>query len=395
MSRFLHANESLGRHPLTGSPRMRVLCVVTSSNQLYSGIGRAVFELSKRLKDRVAYEFAIDDQTAKNVDLLVRFGRAEGFPVHVGPARTVSDALDPLNEDLEALLRQPRWDAIECIGWADAATHDVVLRELGDRALFYTPHHQPTWTVAMSAAEAANVEAVHHRMVRRADLVLCDSPWEEHLLRDTISLRSNCTFLPLGCDFRQFRAGPTQRQRQLLFVGDMREPRKRFDRVLAVLSRVLPRHPELRLVVVGNRSDQMAEQLGANLRGACDLRGYVSEAELRALYAESLGLVLFSDFEAFGIPILEALACGTPVFLSRQEATLSLFGSFRGARFCPADDLDATSAIVEAALGAGDIPVCEAIRDRARLQATFDWSLLAPRKWQALSAGWLRHRACA
>jgi glycosyltransferase involved in cell wall biosynthesis len=374
---------------------MRVLSIVTSSNQLYSGIGRALFELSRRLRPRIAYEFAIDDRTAKNVDLLTRFGRDAGFPVHVGPACSVPHALDPRNADLPRLLRRREWDAIECVGWADAATHDAVLYELGDRALFYTPHHQPTWTVPMSAHEATTIEAVHHRMVRRADVVLCDSPWELRTLRDTISLRSNCTFLPLGCDFRAFRAGPPERKPQLLFVGDLAEPRKRFDRVLTVLSRLLPTRPDLRLVVVGNRSDQVAGQLPAEVRHACELRGYVSESDLRGAYAESAGLVLLSDFEAFGIPILEALACGTPVFLSEQEATQSLFGGFKGARFCPADDLEATLGVFEAALSSGSVAVSEAIRDRGRLEAAFNWEILAERKWQALSAGRFRHRTSA
>src|SRR5579864_5675630 len=73
----------------TGAPRMKVLCILSSSNQLYSGIGRALFELSKRLADRVAYEFAIDNSVAKNVDLLLQFSAEHAFPVRVGPGRPI------------------------------------------------------------------------------------------------------------------------------------------------------------------------------------------------------------------------------------------------------------------------------------------------------------------
>ena len=91
------------------------------------------------------------------------------------------------------------------------------------------------------------------------------------------------------------------------------EPRKRFDRVLDLFGRLRAVRPGLRLVVIGNRSDQAGGLLPEAHRDAIDLRGYVGEAPLRRAYAESRGLVLLSDFEAFGIPILEALASGTPV----------------------------------------------------------------------------------
>jgi glycosyltransferase involved in cell wall biosynthesis len=392
--RFDAGHHLPGRRPSSGTPRMRVLCIVTSSNQLYSGIGRALFELSSRLADRVRYEFAIDDRTARNVDLLVAFGQAHGFPVHVGPARSVDDHLDPLNVDLAPLLRRGRWDAIECLGWADAATHDVVLREAGDVTLAYTPHHQPLWTVPMSAAEAANVARVHARMVRRSDLVLCDSPWERRELQAMAPDRDNCTFLPLGCQFDAFRPGPWPRREQLLFVGDFAELRKRFDRVVEVFGRLLKRRPELQLVVIGNRSDQVHDHLPPAVREACVLRGYVDEEQLRRAYAVSRGLFLLSDFEAFGIPILEGLVSGTPVFLTEMAPTRSLFGRYRGAHFCPPDDLDATAAIVEGVLARGAEAIKETTADRLRLQATFDWDILAARKWEALAAAWFAHRCC-
>ena len=391
-----HAGRPRLRHdPEPGPPRMRVLCVLSSSNQMYSGIGRNVFEVAARLADRVEYTFAIDDRTPRNTDLVVRFGQEHGFPVDVGRGRAVPEALDAGNEDLPALLRARRFDAIECVCWANAATNDALLREAGDAVLAYTPHYQPSWTVPMAPFQAAYTEGVHHRVVRRADVVFCDSPWERVELQAVAPHLGHCRYLPLGCDFARFRPGPPERREQLLFVGDLAEPRKRFDRVLELLAALLRSRPALRLVVIGNRSDEAYGLVPAPLRHAVELRGYVDESALRRAYAESLGLILLSDFEAFGIPILEALACGTPVFLSEQAATRSLFGPFRGAHFCAADDPAATSATVERALADGRDAVAAALADRPRLQATFDWEGLAEQKWRALAAAWFRTHSWA
>lgn len=378
------------------APRMRVLVVLSSSNQMYSGIGRAVFELSSRLHDRVAYEFAIDDLHPRNADLVSRFGREHGLPVHVGRGRLTDDALDAASDELPALVRRGRWDAVECVCFANGATNGALLDALDARTtLAYTPHDQPTWTVPMSAAQEVRTTSVHRRVIERADLVLCDSPDERARLQALAPGRNPCHFLPLGCDFRSFRAGPPTRREQLLFVGDLAEPRKRFDRVLDVFARLLRARPGLRLVVIGNRSDRSLGLIPRGLRHAIDLRGYVDEPELRRAYAESAGLILLSDFEAFGIPILEALACGTPVFLARQAATEGVFGRFRGAHVVPADDPDATARQVAHTLGHLRHAVAEAIDDRRRLRAALDWSILARRKWQLLAAAWFKRNCWA
>ena len=125
------------------TPRMRVLTVLSSSNQMYSGIGRAVFELSDRLQDRVEFEFAIDDLDARNLDLVRDFAEARGIPVHVGRGRKRPEALDNGNEELAALLRRgdgTRWNA--SAGPTPTRTRPS-WRASGDAALIFTPHHQP------------------------------------------------------------------------------------------------------------------------------------------------------------------------------------------------------------------------------------------------------------
>jgi D-inositol-3-phosphate glycosyltransferase len=250
----------------------------------------------------------------------------------------------------------------------------------------------------MGPVPAANTERIHNEVVRRADVVLCDSLYERHQIQSRAPSRNNAAFVPLGCDFQSFEAGGLARKQQLVFVGDLAEPRKRFDRVIGLLEGLRATRPELRLVVIGNRSEAAIERIPPSLRPACDLLGYIDEDSLRRVYRESLGLVLLSDYEAFGIPILEALTSGTPVFLSDIAPTRSIFASFRGAHFCPPDDAGQTLKIVDRTLARTRETLRDVLADRIRLKQRFDWDGLAEKKWQLISAAWTyrnRFRWCA
>jgi glycosyltransferase involved in cell wall biosynthesis len=104
----------------------------------------------------------------------------------------------------------------------------------------------------------------------------------------------------------------------VLFVGAI-QPRKN---PLAALDAA--RAAGLPLVVVGPEKDR---DLAAELRaGGADLRGYVDKDELAGLYRGAAALVLPSRHEGFGLPVLEAMACGTPVVISGDPALREVAG---------------------------------------------------------------------
>ena len=378
--------------------RMRILSVLSSSNQMDLGIGRTVFELSDRLRDRVQFEFAIDDGDERNLNIVKRFAEPRGLTVHVGRGRKRDESWDNGNEDLEELLGRGEWDAVECTYWGNSDTNETVLQNVGATTLIYTPHEQPAWTLPMGPIPAKNTERIHNEVVRRADVILCDSIHERSQIQARALGRNSAAFVPLGCDFRSFKAGNKERKQQLVFVGDPAEPRKRFDRVIGLFESLHAARPELRLVVIGNRSESAIECVPQSLQSECDLLGYVDEESLRRVYRESLGLVLLSDYEAFGIPLIEALASGTPVFLSDIAPTRSLFASFCGAHFCPPDNASQTFEVVEQALERKRATLREVVIDHPRLEARFSWDVVADQKWQLMTSAWTyrnRFRWCA
>ena len=104
----------------------------------------------------------------------------------------------------------------------------------------------------------------------------------------------------------------------VLAVGAV-QPRKNQLRALAAAEEAM-----LPLVVAGPVKD---EALGATLRErGADLRGYVSQEELADLYHGAACLVQASRFEGFGLPVLEAMASGTPVVALDEPALREVAG---------------------------------------------------------------------
>jgi glycosyltransferase involved in cell wall biosynthesis len=104
----------------------------------------------------------------------------------------------------------------------------------------------------------------------------------------------------------------------VLAVGAV-QPRKNHLAALAAAEAV-----PLPLVVAGPVKD---EALAARLRDAgADLRGYVTQDELAELYRGAACLVQASHFEGFGLPMLEAMASGTPVVALDEPALREVGG---------------------------------------------------------------------
>ena len=95
------------------------------------------------------------------------------------------------------------------------------------------------------------------------------------------------------------------------------EPRKNVARLVDAFELVRATHPELDLVVAGAEVTWAPSPLaGTSVRGL----GFVPDTELPALYRGASAFVYPSLFEGFGIPIVEAMACGTPVAASAHPS---------------------------------------------------------------------------
>lgn len=154
--------------------------------------------------------------------------------------------------------------------------------------------------------------------IRRADAVLCIS---ESTRRDLIEFcpdvdPAKLHVIHLGVDDLAFYHEPAGsaavKQQIVLFVGQ-RGGYKRFD--LAV--EAIRQSPSLSLgivgpVLTGEERNLLQSRLGTRWQEF----GPVSNSDLRRLYSTAFAFIFPSDYEGFGLPILEAMACGCPVVAS-------------------------------------------------------------------------------
>jgi alpha-1,3-rhamnosyl/mannosyltransferase len=122
---------------------------------------------------------------------------------------------------------------------------------------------------------------------------------------------------------------PPRNYVQFLYVG-RRDPYKNLPLLIRAYAALCARDLPVRLRVVGAEdprypeAEQTARALGVFDR--IDWSGYVSDPELRVAYQQADVYVLPSRYEGFGLPVLEAMACGTPVICSNTSSLPEVAG---------------------------------------------------------------------
>ncbi len=166
----------------------------------------------------------------------------------------------------------------------------------------------------------------------------------------------------------------------VLFVGTLR--RKKNLRALVEVFSELPEamRETHALVLAGVRTPawpELEERIEAHgLAGRVFLPGYVSDDDLVTLYNLADALVYPSLFEGFGLPPLEAMACGTPVVASSGGAIPEVVG--RAALTFPPGDRGALRGALERVLGEPDV-AADLARKGRRHARRFTWEKTAER----------------
>ena len=135
--------------------------------------------------------------------------------------------------------------------------------------------------------------------------------------------------IPLGYDDQRFQPDDSSsvdgHHPYLLHIGQA-YPHKNLHRLIKAFAALAHRYPEIRLVLAGKPHPSETPQLQALVRqlgldAQIEWRPYVAAPELAGLYRGALAFLFPSLWEGFGLPVLEAMACGTPVLTSYGSGT--------------------------------------------------------------------------
>ena len=227
--------------------------------------------------------------------------------------------------------------------------------------------------------------------VRRADRVITDS---KHSRDDVVRLLGippeRIEVIPLGVDVqfspmrnrldevdavrRRLNLPPTF----ILFVGNI-EPRKGLDTLVDAFSRLVADKP-VHLVIAGAAgwyAGRLGDQIRAlGLQGRVHAIGYVADEDLPAVFSAATLFAYPSRYEGFGLPPLEAMACGVPVVCSNAASLPEVVGD--AAITVPPDDVAALGEALRRVLDDEELRCL--MRERGlRRASTFTWQETARR----------------
>ncbi|RJQ65626.1 MAG: glycosyltransferase family 1 protein [Desulfobacteraceae bacterium] len=193
------------------------------------------------------------------------------------------------------------------------------------------------------AGEAeSQLRIAHERwLAMSADRVVVAAPREmDNLIRFSHARRTHVSVVPCGVNLELFRPADRIASRRhleiapdsdvVLYVGRF-APLKGLDRLIRAAGQLRSRFPKLHLLIIGGDGPQapsslnliaLAAQLG--LADAVRFVGRVEQQDLPPYYSAADLLAFPSDYESFGLVVLEALACGIPVVATPVGAVESI-----------------------------------------------------------------------
>jgi glycosyltransferase involved in cell wall biosynthesis len=285
---------------------------------------------------------------------------------------------------MRALLERGRYDAFHVVDHSYAQlVHALPARRTGvychDLDTFRSviePHREPrpAWFRLMARTALLGLERAavvfHGTQAVREELVTHGVADPNRLVWAPPGVSPEYRPEPSAGDTSGTVLAPLGGRPYLLHVGSS-IPRKRLDVLFAVFAALRARHPELRLVQQGGaltptQREQVA-QLG--IGDALLQPPKLDRATLAGLYRGARAVLVPSEAEGFGLPVIEALACGAPVVASALPVLREVGDT--ACLYCPVGDVEAWVETLDALLSERlPAPAREVRLERAR---RFTW----------------------
>ncbi len=287
----------------------------------------------------------------------------------------------------------PRYDLIHIHGVDFFVDMLGTLKKVHDKPLVLSTHGGFFHTQWFPSFKRAYFNTATRLSLKGVDRVIASSPKDEELFS---RITDNITLVENGIDYDLFSGIDRKvRGEDLVFVGRISR-NKRIDRLLNVFAIIRGRRPRARLVIVGPDWEGLGEDLemqaeSLGVRGSVTFAGNLSQDDLLKTLAGARLFVSASEYEAFGISAVEAMAAGVIVVVNRIQAFQDIVDDGNNGFLADFSDSSAAAEAIGSALEMGE---AEAARMglRARKAASrYDWRDVAEKiiaiYQQVLTAG--------
>ncbi|PSN16620.1 mannosyltransferase [filamentous cyanobacterium CCT1] len=220
-----------------------------------------------------------------------------------------------------------------------------IYRQLGAKLFFSPVPEAPLWSSCRTVVTVHDLIPLHFpqprspltlysryylpQVIRQAEHIICDS---ESTLRDIYRFfgppPGATTVIPLAYDDSHYRFLNLPRQPYFLYVGS-HYTYKNLGRLIQAFAQT--KLPDFKLLIAGVPDPRYTPFLQAQVKemdlgDRVQFLSYVPYSDLPQLINQAIALVFPSLWEGFGLPVLEAMACGTPVITSRVSSLPEVAG---------------------------------------------------------------------
>ncbi|PSB34651.1 glycosyltransferase family 4 protein [Stenomitos frigidus] len=268
----------------------------------------------RSLKPDVVSSFEIDGYTwhRSPADLTAEYGLQGHFKRLLWTQFQLPKFYQKLNSQLlfSVLPEAPLWSSCRSI----VMVHDLIPLHFPKRfspATFYNRHYIP-------------------QVLKQAEHIICNSnATAQDIVRFCDISANQITSIPLAYDAQNFQFLDLPTQNYFLYLGRV-APYKNVQRAIAAFA-TLPHHSDYEFWLAGPPDQRQRPLLQAQiedlkLTNQVKFLDYVAYEDLPRLMNQAIGLIFPSLWEGFGLPALEAMACGTPVITSNLSSLPEVTG---------------------------------------------------------------------
>lgn len=324
------------------------------------------------------------------------YDTVDGVPVRRFAARSMPGGMHWVYMPSMKAMVKDRADLIHAHSYGYHQTHIAAKAAARQGVPFvYTPHYHPPYSTTGGAGRKG-LRAFYDRALgvkpfRAASLVIAVSSVELEWMRPLIPENTRTVVIPNGIELRRFAGGGDGRAFRekhhvhgplLLFTGRL-AVNKRLESVIRLMPDLIKEFPDLTFVAVGEDHGMLApwralaSKLGVEKRVL--FLGHLSAEELVEAYRACDAYVLPSDYEAFGIVLLEAMACGKPCVATKVGGVSDIISDRKTGLLVPYGDAGALRSAIVSLLGEGALRRELGAAAKASVGERFDWDSVVTR----------------